>query len=208
MPGGTRAPAPERDLGLVESGILEASRSIEAIDGQVVASMPPGKRRNLPVLALPQAFRRIDFGDLLIAVRTTVVLREGDAHDPRELPRAEGVPWVVEASASSRRTDLDARKAGDAAAGVPAYWAVDALQRGVGVFADPVAGECGRPSSRRASRWSCPSSARPSAPARSSPCRGAARHARTSRRPPESRLSDGRAALVGTTFPGVSLRCP
>lgn len=142
----------ERYLALVESGVIEETRHIELIDGQVVISMPQGKLHNLLFLALQQAFRKIDFGDLIIATQTTVVLREGNTYDPEfallraeydssELPRGGDVLWAVEVSVSSRSTDLNAKKAGYAAAGVPAYWVVDAMKRGVWIFTEPVEGE-------------------------------------------------------------------
>lgn len=142
----------ERYLALVESGIIEESRFIELIDGQVVTSMPQGKLHNLLFLALQRAFAALGLFERGLAVQTTVVLREGNTYDPEfallraeydplELPRAEDVLWAVEVSVSSRRTDLNVKKAGYAAAGIPTYWVVDALQRGVWVFTNPVAGE-------------------------------------------------------------------
>ena len=142
----------ERYLALVESGVIEETRHIELVDGQVVISMPQGKLHNLLFLALQKAFRLIDFGDLTIATQTTVVLREGNTYDPEfallraeydpsELPRAEDVLWAVEVSVSSRRTDLGDKKAGYAAAGVETYWVVDAARRGVWVFTSPVEGD-------------------------------------------------------------------
>ena len=142
----------ERYLALVESGVIEEGRGVELIDGQVVTSMPQGKLHNLLFLALQQAFRRIDFGDFLIATQTTIILRQGNTYDPefallraeydpRELPKGEDVLWAVEVSVTSRRTDLNEKKAGYAAAGVPEYWVVDAAKRGVWVFTNPVEGD-------------------------------------------------------------------
>ena len=142
----------ERYLALVESGVIEETRHIELIDGQVVISTPQGKLHNLLFLALQQAFRKIDFGDLIIATQTTVVLHEGNTYDPefallraeydpKELPRGEDVLWAVEVSVRSRGTDLGSKKAGYAAVSVPEYWVVDAAKRGIWVFTNPVDGE-------------------------------------------------------------------
>ena len=142
----------ERYLALVESGVIPESRGIELIDGQVTIHMPQGKLHNLLFLALQQAFRKIDFGELMIATQTTVVLREGNTYDPEfallraeydtsELPRGEEVLWAVEVSVTSRATDLGPKKAAYAEAGVPEYWVVDALKRGIWSFNDPVDGE-------------------------------------------------------------------
>lgn len=142
----------ERYLALVESGVIEESRSIELIDGQVVISMPQGKVHNLIFLALQRAFAASGLFERGLAVQTTVVLREGNTYDPefallraeydpRELPRAEDVLWAVEVSVSSRNADLGSKKAGYAGAGIPEYWVVDAVKRGVWVFTNPVEGD-------------------------------------------------------------------
>lgn len=142
----------ERYLALVESGVIEETRQIELIDGQVVISMPQGKLHNLLFLALQRAFSAMGLFVRGLAVQTTVVLREGNTYDPEfallraeydpsELPRGEDVLWAVEVSVSSRGTDLGSKKTGYAAAAVPEYWVVDAPKRGIWVFTNPVDGE-------------------------------------------------------------------
>ena len=142
----------ERYMALVESGVIEEARHIELIDGQVVTSMPQGKLHNLLFLALQRAFAALGLFERGLAVQTTVILRQGNTYDPEfallraeydshELPRSEDVLWAVEVSVTSRRTDLNSKKAGYAAAGVPEYWVVDAVQRGIWVFTNPIEGE-------------------------------------------------------------------
>ncbi len=72
----------ERYLALVESGVIDESRYIELIDGQVVVSMPQGKLYNLIFLALQKAFAALELFEHGLAVQTTVMLREGNTYDP------------------------------------------------------------------------------------------------------------------------------
>ena len=110
------------------------------IDGTIFADPPQGGEHFALFLALQETL-------IPLGARggSTVILSKENLFDPdydlRELPTGEDVLWAVEVSVSSRATDLGPKKAGYAAAGVPTYWAVDALQCGVSVFTNPVDGE-------------------------------------------------------------------
>ncbi|AIE86842.1 Uma2 family endonuclease [Fimbriimonas ginsengisoli] len=65
-------------------------------------------------------------------------LRPG--YDLRELPTEKDVLWVAEVSVSSRNFDLGSKKAAYAESEIPFYWVVDAIKRGIWVFAAPEQG--------------------------------------------------------------------
>jgi Uma2 family endonuclease len=146
----------ERYLALVESGVIEDGRGIELIDGQIVVATPQGELHYFVFYALQGVLAAMGAFDKGLVSRPTVVLRDGDTYDPefallrpeaigrRGLPTAADLLWTVEVSVSSLRTDLSVKKAAYAAAGVPHYWVVDAVGRGVWAFSEPLGGEYGQ----------------------------------------------------------------
>lgn len=152
-----KEPAPlrwstERYLALVESGVVHEGRGIELIDGQVVTSMPQGKLHYLVCRALQRYFESLGGTEAGFSTQPTVRVVDGEVYDPEfvllrpeyvenDLPRASDVLWVVEVSVTSLRTDLGPKKAAYARAGIPAYWVVDAVKRGVWLFTNPVDGD-------------------------------------------------------------------
>lgn len=154
---GVGEPAPlrwsnERYLALVESGAIAEGHGVELIDGQVTTSTSQGKLHGFSFLALQRAFATMGAFANGLSVQPTVIVAEGEVYDPEfvllrleytatDLPQAADLLWVIEVSVTSRRTDLGAKKAAYACAGIPTYWVVDAIKRGVWVFTNPVDGE-------------------------------------------------------------------
>lgn len=138
-----------RYLALVESGVIEDGRAVELVDGQIVVAMPQGELHYFVFYALQRVLAAMGAYEKGLVSQPTVVLRDGDTYDPelallrpeaigrRGLPTAEDLRWTVEVSVSSLRTDLGVKKAAYAAAGIPHYWVVDAVARGVWVFGGP-----------------------------------------------------------------------
>ncbi len=143
----------ERYLALVESGVIPEGRGIELIDGQVVQQMPQGELHQFLFFALQVAFEAMRGASQGLRTQPTIQVAEGQTYDPefallrpeartlRRLPRGDEVMFVVEVSVSSRNIDLGSKKAAYAVAGIPDYWVVDAVKRGVWAFTDPVDGE-------------------------------------------------------------------
>lgn len=141
-----------RYLALVESGVIDDGRGVELIDGQIVVAMPQGELHYFVFYALQRVLAAMGAYEKGLVSQPTVVLRDGDTYDPefallrpeaigrRGLPTAADLLWTVEVSVSSLRTDLGIKKAGYAAAGVPHYWVVDAVGRGVWTFSHPAEG--------------------------------------------------------------------
>ena len=143
----------ERYLALVESGVIPESRGIELIDGQVTVHRPQGELHQFLFFALQEVFEAMEAARHGVRTQPTIQIAEGQTYDPefamlrsearrlRRLPRGEEVLWAVEVSVTSRATDLGPKKAAYAVAGVPEYWVVDALKRGIWTFTEPVDGE-------------------------------------------------------------------
>ncbi len=139
----------ERYLALVESGVIEEGRGVELVDGQIITTMPQGELHQFLFFALQAAFESMHAASRGLRTQPTVQIAEGQTYDPefallrpealrlRRLPRGDEVLWVVEVSVSSRRIDLGPKKAAYARAGIPDYWVVDAVERGVHAFSDP-----------------------------------------------------------------------
>ena len=139
----------ERFLALVDSGVIEEEQGVELIDGQIITTMAQGELHQFLFFALQAALAAAGAFDQGLRVQPTVQIAEGQTYDPefallrpealrlRRLPRGDEVLWIVEVSVSSRRIDLGPKKAAYARAGIPDYWVVDAVERGVHAFSGP-----------------------------------------------------------------------
>jgi Uma2 family endonuclease len=139
----------ERYLALVESGIVPSEPGIELIDGLLFESIPQGQLHYFIFSALQRVFATMGAFERGLVVQPTLIVSEGNVFDPEfvvlkneaigilELPSASRALLVIEVSVTSRAHDLGAKREAYAGAGIPEYWVVDGLKRGVYVFSEP-----------------------------------------------------------------------
>lgn len=140
----------ERFLALVESGIIHEGRGVELVDGQVVTEMPQGELHLIALRVLQRALAASGGFEFGMMVAPTLVLAGDNSFDPEiaflssaeydGLPRGKDVRFVIEVSDSSRAYDLGRKRDVYAAAGIPHYWVVDVVKRGIWDFSRPVDG--------------------------------------------------------------------
>lgn len=141
----------KRYMALVESGVIEEGRGVELIDGQIVTEMPQGDLHLFAFKAIQRALARMGAFDAGLVVSPTIIMHEGNALDPEfaflapegdgdRLPRAKDVRLVIEVSDTSRGYDLGQKKTSYAESGIPLYWVVDVVKRGVWDFSHPEGG--------------------------------------------------------------------
>ena len=136
---------------LLESGVFGDRIPNELSRGAIVESMPQGEAHRLAFTVLQEVFADLGGARRGFIVNTTLLL--GDSmYDPeialvreesrRNSPLIGGdVLWIIEVSNTSRAYDLGEKKTVYAENGIPHYWVVDLVKRGVWTFSSPSSGE-------------------------------------------------------------------
>lgn len=140
-------------LQMVEAGVLGPEDHVELIGGMIVEMSPAGARHNYFLGQLNRLFAPL-WDQCEIRVQGTLDLSEGQVYDPdimllrskpgdykEQLPQADDVLLVIEASESSLQRDQQVKLPVYAAAGIQDYWIADLKKEVMLVHRDPTGTE-------------------------------------------------------------------
>lgn len=138
---------------MVEAGVLGPDDHVELIGGMIVEMSPAGTKHNHFLIRLNRLLSPL-WDRFEIGIQGTLELSDGQIYDPdimllrskqkgykEQLPQAEDVLLVIEASDSSLNRDQLVKLPEYAAAGIQDYWIVDLKKEVVLVHRDPLGAE-------------------------------------------------------------------